>query len=225
MQMYPELPGPRTRQLAADASVAGVLVLFALFGWLVRTAVNSLRVISDAVTSVTDGVHGTWSSAADVFSSVPLVGDRIQQMLAALADGTAGNAADLGRSISSTITATANVLGLVTFAVPTALILVFWLPVRIRKAQRWDAAQRVLGPVPAPALTAGAGAGAPDADAPTLVVRVAPPTHLLAMRALCQLPLADLVKFEPRPFEAYAEGRYAGLVAALYDYEGLRPIT
>jgi len=50
-----------------------------------------------------------------------------------------------------------------------------------------------------------------------------PPDELLALRALSHLPFADLVLFTPRPFEAFAAGDYAPLVAALYAHEGLNP--
>jgi hypothetical protein len=50
-----------------------------------------------------------------------------------------------------------------------------------------------------------------------------PPDELLALRALSHLPFADLVVFTPRPFEAFAAGDYAPLVAALYAHEGLNP--
>lgn len=223
MRMYPNLPRPRARQIAADLSVVAFLCGCAILALIVRAAVLTMRVISDGVDSISTGIHGTWSSAADIFASVPLLGDRIAGLLGGLADGTVGNAADFARSISAAITLTANVLAMATFLVPLALVGVFWLPTRLRRAQRWDAAARVLGAAPVqvsgPPPVALELAGVESA---TLVVAAAPPPQLLAMRALCQLPLADLVRFEARPFEAYARGEYDRLVAALYDFEGLR---
>jgi hypothetical protein len=225
MRMYPELPGPRTKQLMADLSVAVFLLVCALLAWLVRTVVLTLRIISDATTSITDGIHGTWSSAADIVGSIPLVGSGVESLLQGLADGTVGNAADLSRAISDAITLTANVLAAVTFLIPAGLVAVFWLPVRIRRAQRWDGAARALGLVNPHVLGPDSGLtqlGPADADHETLVLASAPPAHLIAMRALCMMPFEDLVKYEARPFEAYAEGRYDQLVAALYAFEGLR---
>lgn len=79
----------------------------------------------------------------------------------------------------------------------------------------------------------GVGAGAAPAGrsgytdvrrGPTGDVEVRfPPDELLAMRALCHLPLEDLVRYSPRPFEAFEAGDYAPLVAALYAHEGLVP--
>ena len=50
-----------------------------------------------------------------------------------------------------------------------------------------------------------------------------PPDELLALRALCDLPFVDLVRFTPRPFEAFSAGDYAPLIRALYAHEGLEP--
>jgi hypothetical protein len=88
-----------------------------------------------------------------------------------------------------------------------------------------------LMPGPAAGAPAGATAGAP-AGAPAGAsggldrsdhVVSFPPDELLALRALSHLPFADLVLFTPRPFEAFAAGDYAPLVAALYAHEGLNP--
>lgn len=223
MRIYPDLPRPRTRQMMADASVVVFLLGCALLAMVVRAAVLTLRVISDGVDSISTGIHGTWSSAADIFASVPVLGDNIAGMLGGLADGTVGNAADFARSISAAITLTANVLATATFLVPLALVAVFWLPVRLRRAKRWDSAARVLGP--APVGVAGPPSWAQElqgVDHSTVVLVAAPPPQLLAMRALCQLPLVDLARYEPRPFEAYASGEYDRLVGALYEFEGLR---
>ncbi len=50
-----------------------------------------------------------------------------------------------------------------------------------------------------------------------------PPDELLALRALCDLPFVDLVRYTPRPFEAFYAGDYAPLIRALYAHEGLEP--
>ncbi|MGV1003832.1 MAG: hypothetical protein ACOYEV_03480 [Candidatus Nanopelagicales bacterium] len=223
MRLYPQLPTPRNRQIMADLSVGACLILFAAFAWGVRAAVLTLRIITTGMTTVTEGVHSGWVSVADALDAVPLLGGSLSGLLRDLADGTIGNVSDVGHDITNAITLTANVLGLATFAVPTALIAAFWLPLRIRRAQRWEAAAAVLGAQRQVLLPGGAGAPGGDGPipAPTLLLS-APPLHLVALRALCQLPLEDLVKFEPRPFEAYAQGRYDRLAAALYACEGVQ---
>ena len=73
-----------------------------------------------------------------------------------------------------------------------------------------------------PAPTAGAAGVAGTGRAGPAVVAF-PPDELLALRALCDLPFVDLVRYTPRPFEAFYAGDYAPLIRALYAHEGLEP--
>jgi hypothetical protein len=188
-------------------------------------------------------------------AGIPFVGDDIQRSVADLAAATFGNAAQTGQTVTDAVTMAANVLALVTFLAPAAVLLVLWLPRRLDRARAWDAGYRVLAAVPTPPgypLPAGppsadpAGAspaadgqatlalpwppgtgaqplvGSPRARAGDQQVAF-PPDELLALRALCHLPFEDLVRFTPRPFEAFATGDFAPLVAALYAHEGMAP--
>lgn len=223
MRIYPELPRPRNRQVVADLAVLATLVLCAFLAWAVHAAVMTLTVITAGFTSISDGIHSNWTSAAEVLGGIPLVGNGIRGMLSGLADGTVGNVSDAGRSVTGAVTLVANVLGAVTMAVPTALILLLWLPGRVRRAKRWDAASRVLGLTRVGAAAQDAPDEAAQDPGSTLVMHRTPPKQLLAMRALCQIPLLELAGYEARPFEAYDAGRFDGLIAALYASEGLRP--
>ncbi len=69
---------------------------------------------------------------------------------------------------------------------------------------------------PPPGTAAGTGRVGP-------AVVAFPPDELLALRALCDLPFVDLVRYTPRPFEAFYAGDYAPLIRALYAHEGLEP--
>jgi hypothetical protein len=71
------------------------------------------------------------------------------------------------------------------------------------------------GPAPGTAASAAGRVG------PAIVAF--PPDELLALRALCDLPFVDLVRYTPRPFEAFYAGDYAPLIRALYAHEGLEP--
>jgi hypothetical protein len=83
-----------------------------------------------------------------------------------------------------------------------------------------SAALAAVGSAASPAPGASPGVAAEHPGGPVVSF---PPEELLALRALCQLPFEDLVKFCPRPFETFAAGDYAPLVAALYAHEGLVP--
>ncbi len=254
MRLYPDLAGPRNRQITRDVFVLLALLLFAFFAWAVKKAVMTLTAISAGFTDSAQGVEDSWNSIGSSLSGIPFVGDDIQGAVNGLADATVGNAVDAGQAITEAVTTAANVLAFVTFAAPAAVLLVLYLPRRLDRSRAWTAADTVLsaievnpafglaGPAsrpvsgaspipeiegqphdtialpwgPAPGTAAGAGRVGP-------AVVAFPPDELLALRALCDLPFVDLVRYTPRPFEAFYAGDYAPLIRALYAHEGLEP--
>jgi hypothetical protein len=281
MRLYPELAQKRASQVMRDLLVLLALVLFAVLARAVHSSVMALTAISEGFTSSATGAQDAWNGVGDSLAGIPLVGESIRQTFEDLASATFGNAAETGQSVTDAVTLAANVLAFVTFAAPTAVLLVLWLPRRLDRARAWDAAYRVLAAVPAPQALAGVtvspqspllGPSAPDApeappdprvgsggvpaahrpdqwndtlalprgagvaepparsqgvgaspDHPAGAPVSFPPEELLALRALCHLPFEDLARFSARPFEAFAAGDYAPLVAALYAHEGLVP--
>ena len=255
MRLYPDLAGPRNRQITRDVLVLLALVLFGFFAWAVKKAVMTLTAISAGFTDSAQGVEDSWNSIGSSLSGIPFVGDDIQGAVNGLSDATVGNAADAGQAITEAVTTAANVLAFVTFAAPAAVLLVLYLPRRLDRTRAWTAADRVLSAIevnPAFGLTGPASrpvAGAapiPEIEGqphdtialpwgPTPGIAAAgagrvgpavvafPPDELLALRALCDLPFVDLVRYTPRPFEAFYAGDYAPLIRALYAHEGLEP--
>src|SRR5919202_2015054 len=147
MKLYPDVPGPRRRTVLRDMLVLLLIVLFAWLGLKVHDVVDKLAVLGTGVREV--GEH------------VPLVGGPVE---------------DLGRSGEDRVHQLANFLGLVFFALPTGLILVWWLPDRIRQVRVLTAAARVL--------------------ADPLAVD---PRPLIAMRAAFSLPYGRLVRYTRDP--------------------------
>jgi hypothetical protein len=291
MRLYPDLAGPRNRQITRDVFVLLALALFAFFAWAVKAAVMTLTAISTGFTDNAQGVQDSWDSVGNSLSGIPFVGDDIKGTLTDLSDATVGNAVQAGQSITEAVTTAANVLALVTFAAPAAVLLVLYLPRRLDRSRAWTAADTVLsaievnpafgltggaagpvsgaaqipeiqgqphdtialpwgpapgsalapgsapapgwGPAPgsapapgrgrAPGSAASAAAGAAGNVRSGPAVVAFPPDELLALRALCDLPFVDLVRYTPRPFEAFYAGDYAPLIRALYAHEGLEP--
>ena len=255
MRLYPDLAGPRNRQITRDVLVLLALLLFAFFAWAVRAAVMTLTAISAGFTDSAQGVQDSWTSIGSSLSGIPFVGDDIQGAVDGLADATVGNAVDAGQSITEAVTTAANVLAFVTFAAPAAVLLVLYLPRRLDRSRAWTAADTVLSAIevnpafglagPASRPVAGGGPTAlPEIEGqphdtvalpwgppppgsragrsgPAVVAF--PPDELLALRALCDLPFVDLVRYTPRPFESFYAGDYAPLIRALYAHEGLEP--
>jgi hypothetical protein len=224
MRHYPQLAPLRSRQIARDVLVGLTLLLFAGLAWAVRSTVMTLTVISEGFTSSAAGAEERWQGVGDVLARVPLLGEQVGKAFEGLGSATFGNAAESGKAVTDAVTTAANVLALVTFAAPAAVLLVLWLPRRLDRARTWDAGYRVLGPASARGLGPADAEGLPGVPAPQVGAGL-PLDHVLAMRALCHLPLAELARVTPRPFEAFAAGDYAPLVAALYAHEGVLPPT
>ncbi len=159
MRLYPDLAGPRNRQITRDVFVLLALALFAFFAWAVKAAVMTLTAISTGFTDNAQGVQDSWDSVGNSLSGIPFVGDDIQGTLTDLSDATVGNAVQAGQSITEAVTTAANVLALVTFAAPAAVLLVLYLPRRLDRSRAWTAADTVLSAIevnPAFGLTGGA---------------------------------------------------------------------
>ena len=147
MRLYPDLAGPRNRQVTRDVFVLLALLLFAFFAWAVKKAVMTLTAISDGFTSSAQGVEDSWNSIGNSLSGIPFVGDDLQGAVNGLSDATAGNAVDAGQAITEAVTTAANVLAFVTFAAPAAVLLVLYLPRRLDRSRAWTAADTVLSAI------------------------------------------------------------------------------
>ena len=171
MRLYPEIPGRRAAVLARDLVVALLLVLFAWLGLEVREAVDRLAVLGEGVRTVGE--------------NVPLVGDPVE---------------DLGAAGEARVHRLADLLGLLVFALPAAVLLAWWLPGRIAGIRALNAAARV--------LEQG------DSDERR---------RLIAMRAVFSLPYGRLLAYTRDPLGDLEARRYDPLVAAALDDVGLRP--
>ena len=200
MRLYPDIPGRRLATLAADAAV---LVLVLVFAWLavkVHDTVDRLAALGQGVHDAGSAVESGFESAADKVDEVPLVGGKVADGLRGAGEGSGGNVADLGTRGEDGAHRLANLLGLLTFFVPTGLLLLQTLPSRIAQVRRLTAAARVLQP-----------AGA-DGDR----------RRLVAMRAAFSLPYGQLLEYTRDPLGDLAAERYDPLVAAALDDAGLR---
>ena len=72
MRLYPDLAGPRNRQITRDVFVLLALVLFAFFAWAVKKAVMTLTAISAGFTDSAQGVEDSWNSIGSSLSRDPV---------------------------------------------------------------------------------------------------------------------------------------------------------
>jgi hypothetical protein len=199
VRIYPETPARRLPVLLSDVATVVLLVLFAWLGLEVHDAVDRLAVLGEGVESTGGAVRGGFESAADAVDEVPVVGERVADGLRSAGEGTGGNVAELGRSGQDAVHRLANLLGLVTFLLPSLVLLATTVPRRVALVRRLRTAARVLA----------------QPDVPER-------RELIAMRAAFSLPYGQLLEYTPDPLGDLAAGRYDALVAAAMEDVGLK---
>lgn len=200
MRLYPDLRGPRIDAMARDAAMLLGLFLFAKIGLEVHDAVDRLAVLGEGVESAGDAVTGGFRSAADAVDGVPVVGDDIGGALRGAGEGSGGEVAELGRGGAGAAHDLANLLGLLFFLLPSALLLLWALPPRVAQVRRLRAAEKVLR----------------EPDSPER-------RELLAARAAFGLPYGTLLRYTNDPIGDLQAGRFDALVRAELEESGLRP--
>jgi hypothetical protein len=199
VRIYPDPRPQRVDLLARDLATILALVIFALIALKVHDAVDKLAVLGDGVESAGNAVTGGFDSAADAVDGTPLVGGQIGDALRGAGEESGGEVADLGRGGAGAAHDLANLLGILFFALPAALLLLWVLPPRIRQIRRLNAAAKAVGEL------------SPERR------------RLLAMRAAFGLPYGELLRFTKDPLGDLEAGRYDALVAAELEQVGLQP--
>jgi hypothetical protein len=199
MRIYPDQPGRRIDLMARDLAVVLALVIFGVVAMAVHDAVDELAVLGEGVESAGRGVSGGFEAAADAVSGTPVIGDDLADALRGAGEGSGGEVEDLGRGGSGAAHDLANLLGLLFFALPAGLLLLWALPPRVRQIRRLNSAAKALGEL------------TPERR------------RLLAMRAAFGLPYGELLRFTKDPLGDLEAGRYDALVAAELDQVGLQP--
>jgi hypothetical protein len=196
LTFYPQVPADRRSRILRDLVVLGLLILFVWIGTRVHDLVAALAVLGSGVREAGTTVEGGFTSVADAVAGVPVVGGSLSDAFHSAGEGTGGNLADLGQQGEDAVYLLARTLGIVTAALPIAVLLVAWLPGRIRGIREMSSARAVTG----------LDLGDPERR------------RLLAMRAAFGLPFRELLTYTSDPFGDLAAGRYDALVdAALAD--------
>lgn len=142
MKFYAERPLRRLLQIVADLSAIGVGVLAADAARNVHEQISRLKLPGQHLADAGGRLSGTFDNAARQASEVPLVGDKLAD---ALRSGT-----EVGNSISTAgrwqveaVDGLAFWMAIVLFALPVVLLLITWLPLRVRFALRAGTAHRL----------------------------------------------------------------------------------
>jgi hypothetical protein len=220
MRLYPSAPRQRQKTILGD--VASLLTI-AVFAWLGVTVYDNVAelaslgrgvrdaggAVGDTGQEVASSLRGGLDSAADAIGQVPFIGPEVGEEIRAAGDSAAdqlerrsgdarGRLVAAGDEGERRALQTARAMGWLAFLLPTALLLAWVLPARVREIRTRSAAERALA--------------------------TAPP-EILARRAAYSLPYEALLRHTPDPFGDLAAGRHERLVAALAEHAHLAPLT
>jgi hypothetical protein len=199
MQIYADTPGRRAAQVVGD--VASVLWIW--LGVWAAMRLHDLVVLLGEPGAVLEDAGNTMSArvgdAAEAVAGVPAIGDDLRQPFDVLAEA-GRDIAGAGARQQEVVTDLAVALSAAVVVFAIALVVVSWLPWRVRWVLRVRATHRMLV----------------DASDPAL----------FALRALTNRPLRQLHRVHPDPARAWRAGD-PGVTAALAELElaslGLRP--
>ena len=199
MKIYADRLPTAIRQLVTD-----IVVVIWVYAWIraglwVHGMVLKLGVPGQKLESAGTGIAGNLADAGGKVGRIPLVGDQLTKPFTGAADA-ARSLADAGREQQQVVGRLALIVALAAVAVPLALVLLVWLPLRLRWMRR---------------------AGVASA------VREQPAGRdLLALRALATRPLNELAALGPDIAQSWRNGEGAAVdaLAALELRDlGLRP--
>jgi hypothetical protein len=195
MKLYADRPARASFQLAVD-----VLVVLWIAAWIGLAAAfydaflalgGPGRTIEQAGSSFS----GIVSEAGRDVEDVPVIGEELRGSFESIAE--AGSfLQDAGRAQQDAVATAGRWLAVLLAGIPTALVLIWWLPWRIEWIRESSAARRI------------------RSDAGDL--------RLFALRALAHRPLRDLRSVSSDPAGDYERGRYDELAALELGAMGLR---
>jgi hypothetical protein len=198
MKLYADTAARREWQLATDLLVVAWLAFWIWLATKLFDLVLKLGVPGDKLASAGDGMAKGLSDAGSRVHRVPVAGDSLAEPFNSAADA-ARTLASAGRDEQHAIRQLAWVLALLMLAIPVAIVLLGWLPRRVRWIRRASAASGWRG-------------GAAGLD-------------LLALRALASQPLRRLSTVDEDPVAAWRRGdpeTVAALAALELKRLGLR---
>lgn len=197
--MYADRVPVALRQLLTDIFIVIWVYLWIRAALWCHDMVLKLGVPGQKLQSSGTSLADNLADAGGKVGKVPLVGDQLTKPFNGAADA-ARSLADAGREQQSIVGNVALIIALVVVALPLALVLFLWLPLRLRWMRRAGVASRV--------RNEPAG------------------KDLLALRALASRPLNELTKLGPDIAQSWRNGD-AAAVDALAALElrdlGLKP--
>ena len=191
MKVYADRLPTAIPQLLTDIIVVLWVYLWIRAGLWIQDMVQKLGVPGQKLESAGGGIADNLNDAGSKVGGVPLVGDQLVKPFEGAASA-ARSIAEAGRQQQDIVDTMALVVALISVAVPLALVLFGWLPLRLRWMRRAAVASAVR-------------------DQPA-------GRDLLALRALAGQPLNRLAKLGPDIAQSWRNGD-AEAVDALAELE------
>lgn len=179
MVPYADLPARRARQVTADVLVLALVYVFVRVGQSVHDAVARLAEPGRQVEQLGRDVGANLRTLAERLGDVPLIGSDVRSPIDQVARSS-GTLVSIGQQQQDAAASLATLLGVVVAAVPVVLLLLAWLPARLRFIRRAGAARRLI-----------------DSDADL---------DLFALRAVASQPLPALARISDDPAGAWRRG-------------------
>jgi hypothetical protein len=199
VRLYPDIPASRRSAFVRDLLVLLLLLALAWLGLKVHDSVQSLASVPRGVADSGGALRDGFGAAGDAVGDAPVIGGSLRDALRDAGTGAGGRIEETGRAGVEDVNHLANLLGLLMFLLPAAVLLATYLPDRFRDVRRLTAAARAIGPELTPERR-----------------------HSLAARAAYGLPYERLTRHTRDPLGDLEAGRYDGLVAAALEDAGLR---
>jgi len=179
VKIYADAPGTAARQVFTDLFVAAWLAFWIWLAVKLYDLVLKLQVPGQKLAGAGDGMAGGLSDAGGKVDKVPGVGGSLSSPFNSAADA-ARSMADAGRQEIQVAHDLAWALALLLLLGPVLVVLLVWLPMRVRWIRRATSA-------------VGLREGTAGRD-------------LLALRALATQPLRRLAAIDPDPVGAWRSG-------------------
>jgi hypothetical protein len=199
VRLYSDIPHNRGAAMLRDLLVLVLVFLFAWLGVKVHDSVASIASVPRSVADSGAAIRGGFEDAGDSVGDAPVIGGTLRDALRNSGGSAGGRIEASGRAGEQDVHRLANVLGWLMFLLPAAVLLVLFLPGRLREVRRLTAASRAIGPELTPERC-----------------------HSLAARAAYGLAYERLMRHTRDPLGDLEAGRYDGLVAAALEEAGIR---
>ncbi|MBA2263301.1 MAG: hypothetical protein H0W98_03220 [Chloroflexi bacterium] len=210
MHIWSERPGSRAREIAADVITLLWLTIWITLGIRLYGFLANLAGAGRFVREGGAGITSAGESIGSALEGIPLIGEGVATGVRGALAGAGAPFIAFGTDLERLLLVISALLGLLLIAAALVPWLNRYLPWRIAKWRRLNAAVRAI-------RGSRRARREPIADSAL--------EALLASRAIHRLEYDELLEFTPDPFGDWLAGRHELLAQAELDRVGLRAIS